>query len=502
MTSSEFKIIPISVIYESKTNPRRHFAEQPLKELAANVAKQGVLEPILVRHKPVPLANLSYEIIAGARRYRAAKIAKLTDVPVRICEMTDKQALEVQVIENLQREDVHELDEALGYKALMAKAGHTVETLSAAVNKSASYIYQRLKLAELTTELQKLFYDGQLTAGHAILLARLTPADQKNLAREATTMSVRALSDYIQRHVHLDLSKAPFPLDSTEILATAKACIQCSKRTGANPQLFPDVSHKDSCTDRACYQAKSTAFVQIEKQRLTAETGLKVVEVSHYWTDEKNVLRSGSWTPAGSKKCDHLAKGYVHGGEHGGKFIDVCLGKGCKVHGGSHSYQPSPAELKRRAEERQKQQIATATRRRLIEAVLQAVPASLRRQELEMIAETTFLRLWHDSQQEICTMLGFAPTELRQHGRTEKNYRAPVVTAIPKWTDQELARFIMLMSIAGHVGTGVQDAAIQAAAKAYGVPADRIAAQVKEDVEAKNRKLQTSAKRNVKVARA
>src|SRR2546427_7786846 len=169
--------IGLDKIKPSKANPRRRTDDSALAELAASIKTHGVLQPILVR----PAKAGGYLIVCGERRWRASKTAGKDSIPARIVNLTDVEALEIAVIENVQREDVHELDEALGYKALMKQdaALYTVETLAAKVGRSPSYIYQRLKLAELTPNLQKAFYEGKLTAGHAAEVARLQPPDQE-----------------------------------------------------------------------------------------------------------------------------------------------------------------------------------------------------------------------------------------------------------------------------------------------------------------------------------
>ena len=114
-TTTEYRDLPLSILTESKTNPRRFFEDSALKELAASIRSQGVLSPLLVR----PLTERSFEIVAGARRYRAAQLAEAETVPVRIVNLTDAEALEAQLIENLQRRDVHPLEEAQGFRALL-----------------------------------------------------------------------------------------------------------------------------------------------------------------------------------------------------------------------------------------------------------------------------------------------------------------------------------------------------------------------------------------------
>src|SRR6185437_3484818 len=225
-----FTTIELRFLRESKTNPRRHFA--------------------------------------GVRRYRAAKSAGIAAVPCRVLALTDEQALEFQVIENLQREDVHPLDEALGYQALLRDGRYDVPSIAAKVSKSESYVYQRLKLAALIPAAQKMFFSDEITAGHAILIARLQPREQEKLLADIRRNGddgiggVRALARRIHEDFHLELRNAPWDLADEALLPAAGSCVKCPKRTGANPQLFPDVKAKDICTDPACYRKKLEAQVE------------------------------------------------------------------------------------------------------------------------------------------------------------------------------------------------------------------------------------------------
>src|SRR2546422_428459 len=285
--------ISLDQIKPSKANPRRHTDDSALAELASSIKTHGVLQSILVR--PVPRGG--YEIVCGERRWRASKTAGKDTIPARIVNLTDVEALEIAVIENIQRENVHELDEALGYKALIKQdpALYTVETLAAKVGRSPSYIYQRLKLAELTPNLQKAFYDGKLTAGHAMEMARLQPADQERALLECfpghstrailkdkdpRPIGVRELRDWIQREVHLSLANAPFDANDSNLLPAAGACATCPKRSGSNPSLFADtIKRADVCTDRECFSRKDGALVEIRIKQ-SEEAGEKPVKVS------------------------------------------------------------------------------------------------------------------------------------------------------------------------------------------------------------------------------
>jgi len=150
---SSIQDIPLARIRESRTNPRKVFDESKLAELAENIRQHGVLQPVLVRPLPDGEAD-TYELVAGARRFRASKIAKRECIPATVRELTDAQALELQVIENVQRVDVHPLDEAQGYAALieLQPDTYTVEGIAARVGRSPAYVNGRLRLIQLIPE--------------------------------------------------------------------------------------------------------------------------------------------------------------------------------------------------------------------------------------------------------------------------------------------------------------------------------------------------------------
>src|ERR1700693_6126569 len=288
--------IPLSRIQESKTNPRRQFDELKLAELADNIRQHGVLQPVLVRPMPDGEPE-AYELVAGARRFRASQLAKRETIPASIRELTDTQCLELQLIENLQRADVHELDEARGYAALMQLQPETynVETLAEKIGRSEKYVYARLRLMHLIEEVQEAFYIDRLSVAHAFEIARLQPGDQRRALQEcfpqhkttsailkdkkAEAVTVRQLREWIEREIHLDISNAPFDAQDEKLLPAAGSCAACPKRTGNNPLLFPEVRLKSICTDRACYREKVEALVQIRMKPLEA-AGDKPLRIS------------------------------------------------------------------------------------------------------------------------------------------------------------------------------------------------------------------------------
>ena len=183
------KTLPVTHLQPGKFQPRRHFDDAALAELSASIRVHGVLQPILVR----PLAGQadSYEIIAGERRWRAAQKAGVHDVPVIVQLLSDSQALEIALIENLQRQDLTALEEAEGYQRLIDEFGHSHNELGELVGKSRSHVANTLRLIGLPESIKAMLQGGQLTAGHARAL--LTAPDPEALAKliVARGMSVR-----------------------------------------------------------------------------------------------------------------------------------------------------------------------------------------------------------------------------------------------------------------------------------------------------------------------
>ena len=166
--------LPIEFLRPNPRNPRRHYGEEELEELSASVRAKGILQPILVR--TVPGTVDAYEIIAGERRWRAAQRANLHDVPVILLEISDKEALEIAIIENVQRADLNPLEEAMGYDSLIEQFRYAQADLARIVGKSRSHIANTLRLLKLPESVKRYLAEGKLTAGHArALLAHDDP---------------------------------------------------------------------------------------------------------------------------------------------------------------------------------------------------------------------------------------------------------------------------------------------------------------------------------------
>ena len=184
------KLVNINDIEPNREQPRKYFDEGALHELADSIAKHGVIQPLLVR----PLSDGGYQLIAGERRWRASRIAGLSEVPVVVREMTDQEAMELALIENLQREDLNPIEEAEGFKLLMDTYGFTQEQAAERVGKSRPAVANALRLLILPQEILEMVKTGKLSAGHARTILPITdPTLLKKLVEEiiAKELSVR-----------------------------------------------------------------------------------------------------------------------------------------------------------------------------------------------------------------------------------------------------------------------------------------------------------------------
>ena len=194
---SEPSEIELDSIVPGAMQPRTHFDEASLESLAESIRSHGIVQPLLVRRR-----GGQYELIAGERRWRAAKLAGLTRVPVVIKEVPDENLLEIALIENIQRENLNPIEEAQAYKKLIENVGLTQEALATRVGRDRSYITNYLRLLRLPDDLQQLVKEGRLSTGHARTLLAVSHADlQRRLARQIVDggLSVRATEQLVHK---------------------------------------------------------------------------------------------------------------------------------------------------------------------------------------------------------------------------------------------------------------------------------------------------------------
>ncbi|MBY5848016.1 ParB/RepB/Spo0J family partition protein [Rhizobium ruizarguesonis] len=191
------RMIPIEFVSRNPRNPRRFFDDAELHDLASSIRQHGIVQPIVVR----TMSRDRYEIIAGERRWRAAQLAGLIEIPVIVRDVDDKTALEIAIVENVQRADLNALEEALGYEQLIAEYGYTQNDLGEIIGKSRSHVANSLRLLKLPDPVRDLLAAGSLSAGHARAL--VSTSDPASLARTivAKGMSVRDAEKLAQNNI-------------------------------------------------------------------------------------------------------------------------------------------------------------------------------------------------------------------------------------------------------------------------------------------------------------
>ncbi len=201
-------VIPVEKIFPNPDQPRRDFDPAALEDLAASIRQKGVIQPLIVRAK-----GEGYEIVAGERRWRAAQIAQLHELPVIVRDFDDIEVIEIAIIENIQRADLNAIEEALAYRQLMDRFGHTQEKLAEALSKSRSHIANLLRLLNLPAEVQGFVREGKLTSGHARAL--ITTENPAELARQviAKGLSVREAEKLAKQPDRVRRAAAPRPAE-------------------------------------------------------------------------------------------------------------------------------------------------------------------------------------------------------------------------------------------------------------------------------------------------
>ncbi|MDR6103724.1 ParB family chromosome partitioning protein [Agrobacterium larrymoorei] len=195
------RMIPIEFIARSPRNPRRHFDESELQDLAASIRQHGIVQPVVVR----TVDQNRFEIIAGERRWRAAQLAGFTEVPVIVRDVDDRTALELAIVENVQRSDLNPLEEALGYEQLIAEHGYTQNDLGEIIGKSRSHVANSLRLLKLPDPVRDMLSEGSLSAGHARAL--VSTSDPTTLAKAIVSkgLSVRDAERMAQNDIRSQL---------------------------------------------------------------------------------------------------------------------------------------------------------------------------------------------------------------------------------------------------------------------------------------------------------
>jgi len=353
MSTSKLLSIPLAEIVVTKDNPRIISAEDPkMKELAESIKALGVLEPVLCR--PHENKKAKFELRAGARRFVAAKMAGLSEIPSIVREMNDEEAFAVTIVENLQRDDLQPLEEARGINSMLSK-GWAVPDIAAHIGKSPSWVVRRAQLTALSERWQKEIEDPKgiavgAPAGHLELIARL-PEDAQNDAltrmkgryydKMVAHMSFKKLEDDLGSYTQ-NLRSAKWSLADEDLVPDAGACLLCNKRSSSQPGLFDDfgagedvVKKNDRCLDTDCWGKKLKAFTVRKHEELKKEHPAVLLTMDNSSYGAKAFVEGdtvSAWQYDKAKKTDPKAVPIITvSGENAGRVEWVKPKKGEKA---------------------------------------------------------------------------------------------------------------------------------------------------------------------------
>jgi len=507
--TQEYRNIPIAQLKESSTNPRKTFDEKGLQELAESIRSKGVLLPLLVR--PV---NGHYEIVTGERRYRASKLAGRGSVPATVRELSDEECLEIQLIENLLRMDLHPFEEAQGFRALLDRegGGYTIEKLAAKTGKSASFIAKRLCLLDLIPAVADAFTTGRIGVEHALLIAKLAPEVQEEALnhcfegfygageKDRSLVPVSRLQAWIEHNVYLSLKSVPFSKDDETLVSEAGSCANCPKRTGFNRLLFSEVREdSDSCTDVTCFNRKLDAHIA---QRVVKMPNLVQISNNYRITDETPALprrdyvevvarknQKGKDTLLEHKLCNHLKPAIHTDGIEKGRLVKVCANPECKIHFGNRQKEEEQ-QLRWKAEKlaaNRKAKQTVSLRHRVLAEVLKRAKPPFREEELRLVAQFALGTLSHDLACRLAKRHSLEPATKGQDWELAEKARLLYKTA----DGAALAALIfeaMLLALAANT-TESKDDLLADAAKLYKVDVKDLRRETKNALKEKALKL-------------
>ena len=393
-SSSEVEVLPRSAVVEnipiwelliSVEESRKTLDQAALEDLAKSIAKDGVIEPLLVRPLEAPEGwndGQRYEIVAGQRRFEASKIAGKNACPCIVRSMTDEEAREAAIISNEQREDLHPLEQALAFRSMLDVPGATVETVAAKLGRSASYVGRRLQLLNAIEPVREALQAGAIEVGHALELARLDanqqvrllswlncgyvsspsegdqlpsdnedfddddddeeddgledpdPADEKLSQWKPTNGSVAELRRRVLATSLRVLSDAPFSLNDE---LPPMACTECPKRSGNAALLFDDCA-QDTCTDRECFDAKVKVWIKFELDQAD-KNKRKLLMLRDGYSSNKDVLSEWDVLVINDQKpivpCESQEEAIWINGDKAGHRTMICRDAKCKIHKGA-----------------------------------------------------------------------------------------------------------------------------------------------------------------------
>lgn len=423
----EMKSIAVSGIVLSETNPKGRTSGPEFKELVASIKEKGVLMPILVRAK-----GKGYEVVAGNRRVAAAQEAGLKEIPAHIVEMDDVEAREAQIVENLQRQDVHPLDEGEAYRQLIEKSSprYEISAVAAKVGKSERYVRDRLALTNLCAPLAKAFREGRMNAGHATVLARATVKQQKQVFAdewrwEDQIPTVAEVKEKVREMTFEKLMKEP-PWKNAK--AMGEAIVEADKSEGTVINLFEE-EVDETYGDPVAFATKLAAYIQ-EQVAKAEEAGTPLLKITTMYgkSQTKDVLSRDQYKILEGKevkKSKTAQKAIIVEGSNIGTIVDVTTEK--EEVKDSTNYKKTPEEKakakKEREDEKKKEEKQQADLLKALENVKWPMTESV----LDLMVEMCFERLGYSYLQPIAKRHGLEVVkETNQHGYTSRDFEKPI----------------------------------------------------------------------------
>lgn len=484
------RTIPLNEIARPAKNTRGKIERKGITELASSIKQHGVLQPILVCEiKNAQAGQAKYQIIAGERRYLAAEQAKLKEIPALVRAMNNEAALSAQIVENLQREEVHPLDEADSFLRLKEEQQLDLRLIAQRVGKDARYVARRLALTNLIAEAREDFRKEHITLAHALEICRLAPeiqpqalaacyeitpvwnrqeeADAPTPDKPRPARHVRYLQEWIERNVHLNLQSAPFGVDDARLREDGLTCLNCPQRSGFNKALFADIKDGDTCLNPLCFQGKLQQFMLIRKTELEEKHHKPVVFISAYYSREStdsSVISRNQYQLLEKKadRCEFAEPGILADGPGLGQAKWICREQSCKDHlgrvaefrdhsSGNISRTIASRDHRQRRQELFDLKVDEAVRKRVMQEAIKTFAWPLERQQFNEVAKEFFRRIPSDVQKTICEVFGWNEEMMIKLRYDDK----AVLHELAQLDSDRFGQFLMLCSFA-HYGANSQ----------------------------------------------
>jgi ParB/RepB/Spo0J family partition protein len=298
---TDFKMVKLALIKPDPNQPRKYFDVAAMDELVDSIREKGILQPILIR----PAADSEgYMIVCGERRYQAslsvnAAFKDRNEIPAVIRELSDEEALELQIIENLQRKDVHPLEEAVAFQSLLERKNNplTLDQVAQRMGKRAAFVRQRLKLNALSKDWQAAFFAGLLELHDAMLVAMLAPKAQEEYAKEEDLASniknnrALELNDWRYKKYKGILSEATFDLSDKTLNPKVGPCTNCQYNSSVS-LLFEEADQSPTCSNVSCFSHKTNIAFDRKLAEAKAEAGTVFISKSYYTDKDDNIVKT------------------------------------------------------------------------------------------------------------------------------------------------------------------------------------------------------------------